>query len=103
MANPYVADPKSATHTWTTRDVADLYTRIHNLEKHIHYPNTVKTETDKIEATRDLYAPLRSNADPLVRLAAFARRLLDPDDLGHAVSFEVRELAREALGKEKVG
>lgn len=47
----------------------------------------------------NLYAPLRSNAGPLLKLAAFARRLLDPDDLGHAVTPEVRDLAREALGK----
>jgi hypothetical protein len=56
-----------------------------------------------MEETQNLYAPLRSDTASLLKLAEFARRLLDPDDLGHAVSFEVRELAREALGKEKVG
>lgn len=50
------------------------------------------------EAPADLYAPLRTNTGPLIRLTALARRMLDPDDLGHAVTEEVRNLAREALG-----
>lgn len=32
-------------------------------------------------------------------LVAFARRLLDPEDLGYAVTPEVRDRAREALGR----
>ena len=32
-------------------------------------------------------------------LDAFARRLLDPEDLGHAVTAEVRDAARAALGR----
>lgn len=49
-----------------------------------------------------LYAPLRSDTKPLIDLAAFARRLLNPDDLGHAVTKEVRDSARRALGMPEV-
>jgi hypothetical protein len=49
-----------------------------------------------------LYAPLRSDTKPLIDLAAFARRLLNPDDLGHAVTKEVRDAARRALGMPEV-
>lgn len=82
---------------WTAQEVADLYTRIHNLEKHLHYPNTVKSETEK-KAPEHLYAPLRSDTRAVVDLAAFARRLVDMQDLGHAVTEEVRQLAMRALG-----
>ena len=36
-------------------------------------------------------------ADHNVRLRAFLLRLLEPEDLGHAVTREVRQLARELL------
>jgi hypothetical protein len=49
-----------------------------------------------------LYAPLRSDTKPLIALAAFARRLLNPDDLAHAVTHEVRNAARRALGIPEV-
>lgn len=89
----------------TAQCIDELYARVNQLEKLVQYPNTYQSEMAKkqVEATKDLYAPLRSNVDPLIRLSNFARRLLDPHDLGHAVTFEVRELAREALGKEKQG
>ena len=45
-----------------------------------------------------LYAPLRSDTRAVIDLAAFARRLIDMQDLGHAVTEEVRELAKRALG-----
>ena len=35
--------------------------------------------------------------DQLERLQDFAKRLLDPEDLGHAITGEVRRAAREAL------
>jgi hypothetical protein len=50
----------------------------------------------------NLYAPLRSDTKPLIDLGAFARRLLNPDDLGHAVTKEVRDSARRALGMPEV-
>jgi hypothetical protein len=81
---------------WTAQDVAELYMRIHDLEKHLHYPNTVRSETEK-KATEHLYAPLRSDTRAVLDLAAFARRLVDMQDLGHAVTEEVRQLAMRAL------
>lgn len=96
-------------YTWR-ECVTELAERVSQLERLVHYPNAaalraeeLKGQAAQVEATKDLYAPLRSNVDPLMRLSHFARRLLDPHDLGQAVTFEVRELAREALGKEKQG
>ena len=77
---------------WTPSQVSDLYARITQLEKLIHYPNTYKSEM------QNLYAPLRSDTRAVIDLAAFARRLIDMQDLGHAVTDEVRELAKRALG-----
>jgi hypothetical protein len=54
------------------------------------------------EDARSQYVPLRSDTKPLIDLAAFARRLLNPDDLGHAVTKEVRDAARRALGMPEV-
>jgi len=54
------------------------------------------------QQAQGLYAPLRSDTKPLIDLAAFARRLLNPDDLGHAVTKEVRDSARRALGLPEV-
>jgi hypothetical protein len=83
------------------------------LEKLIHYPNTYQSEMTKLakdrytdlaaardahKATEHLYAPLRSDTRAVIDLAAFARRLIDMQDLGHAVTDEVRELAKRALG-----
>jgi hypothetical protein len=83
--------------------ILDLEARVYQLEKLVQYPNTAKQDMKeaaaKAQANEHLYAPLRSDTAPLLRLAAFARRLLDPSDLGHAVTEEVRNLAREALGK----
>ena len=53
-------------------------------------------------AVHGLYPPLRSDTKPLIDLAAFARRLLNPDDLAHAVTHEVRNAARRALGMPEV-
>ena len=41
-------------------------------------------------------------ADKNVRLRSFLLRLLNPEDLGHAVTGEVRDCARELLGMERV-
>ena len=49
----------------------------------------------------DLYSPLRNDTKAVLDLAAFVRRLIDPQDLGWAVSEEIRRLAREALGLHK--
>lgn len=90
--------------------VAVLYERISALEALTRKPPPRLTDWQmredaaraQAEAPADLYAPLRTNTGPLIRLTALARRMLDPDDLGHAVTEEVRNLAREALGLSRV-
>jgi hypothetical protein len=85
-------------------DYYDVKKRLTQLERLVQYPNTVKSEVElksqaaQVEATRNLYAPLRSDTRAVIDLAAFARRLIDMQDLGHAVTEEVRELAKRALG-----
>jgi hypothetical protein len=46
--------------------------------------------------------PMRADTEAILTLTKFAKRLLNPDDLGHAVTFEVRQLARRALGLPEV-
>jgi|SRR6516225_2395989 hypothetical protein len=71
--------------------------RIHGVEK--HFFTHVKEAAVRAEATpENLYAPLRSDTRAVVDLAAFVRRLVDMQDLGHAVTEEVRQLALRALG-----
>jgi hypothetical protein len=64
-------------------------------------PVALKSQAAQQQA-QGLYAPLRSDTKPLIDLAAFARRLLNPDDLGHCVTQEVRNAARRALGMPEV-
>ena len=40
-------------------------------------------------------------AERNAQLRQFALRLLDPEDLGYAVTPEVRDCAREALGRQR--
>jgi hypothetical protein len=79
------------------KQIAELYARVTQLEKLVQYPNTYQSEMQK-KATEHLYAPLRSDTRAVLDLAAFARRLVDMQDLGHAVTEEVRQLAMRALG-----
>jgi predicted nucleotide-binding protein len=46
--------------------------------------------------------PHRQLWEDYLRLLNFAMRFLNPDDLGHSVSAEVRDAARVALGREPV-
>lgn len=76
--------------------------RIHGVEKHVHFPNVSMQEAAcRAQATENLYAPLRSDTKSVIDLAAFARRLLEFDDLGQQCSATVRDAAREALGLTK--
>lgn len=43
------------------------------------------------------------NSERYAPLLSFTRRLLDPEDLGHAVTTEVRNAARDALSGSRVG
>lgn len=90
----------------------ELYTRVRQLEALVQYPHiqpTIPADTSlnqlnmqqqaaQFEATEHLYTPLRSDTRAVIDLAAFARRLVDMQDLGHAVTEEVRQLAMRALG-----
>jgi len=87
--------------------MVDLNERVRILEDRLSTPaigdNTALTTrmqelAAKQQATEHLYAPLRSDTRAVIDLAAFARRLIDMQDLGHAVTDEVRELAKRALG-----
>ena len=49
------------------------------------------TQTNYKQATADV-----------MRMRVGLRRLLDPEDLGHAATAEIRDMAREALGKTAV-
>jgi len=97
---------------------ANLETRIRQLEKHIHYPHNENAYVRGVDAMKEAAAkaqatpfptlgicatpPMRSNAEAIFVLTSFAKRLLNPEDLGHAVTFEVRQLARRALGLPEV-
>lgn len=94
------------------RQYVDAMKRIYKLEQQVEYqalemqklrctePMVIhlKGQAAQQQATEHLYAPLRSDTRAVIDLAAFARRLIDMQDLGHAVTDEVRELAKRALG-----
>jgi hypothetical protein len=91
------------------RRLAEVESRASQLEKHIHYPHNevaMKEAAAKAQAQTvisEAYPPpMRSNAETIFVLTSFAKRLLNPEDLGHAVTFEVRQLARRALGLPEV-
>jgi len=50
-----------------------------------------------------LMAAAQRIADHNVRLRSFLLRLLDPEDLGHAVSDEVRNSAKELINLPRLG
>ena len=86
------------------RQYVETIRRVYELERLVQYPNSamnnaqLKAQAARQQATEHLYAPLRSDTRAVIDLAAFARRLIDMQDLGHAVTDEVRELAKRALG-----
>jgi len=97
--------------------LSETAARLSQLEKHIHYPHNETVEvTDRMQelAMKEAAAkaqaqaiiseahppPMRADTEAILALTKFAKRLLNPDDLGHAVTFEVRQLARRALGFE---
>ena len=45
--------------------------------------------------------PGRGDVRALLEMRAFIERLLSPEEFGHAVTAEVRDAAREALGLPK--
>jgi hypothetical protein len=53
-------------------------------------------------ALQEAQAALAIMAERNARLSEFAHRFLSPEDLGYAVSAEVRDAARAALGRPRV-
>ncbi len=99
--------------------VYDSEERIRQLEKHIHYPSLDTSKTPKEIAMKEAAAraqganlqqgcipdgrvPMRTDVETIRTLTAFAKRLLNTEDFGHAVTFEVRQAARRALGLPEV-
>jgi len=90
----------------------ELEERVKQLEKHIHFPNTtaalgaLKEAGVRAQAMRGREdadkVPMRTDVETIRTLTAFAKRLLNTEDFGHAVTFEVRQAARRALGLPEV-
>jgi hypothetical protein len=92
--------------------------RIRQLEKHIHYPHSEQQPNADVRMkeaaakTQAFYrdpkipnpdaVPMRTDVETIRTLTAFAKRLLNTEDFGHAVTFEVRQAARRALGLPEV-
>lgn len=55
------------------------------------------TDTTQAAPPADHFAGLQRIVERNLQLRAFALRLLDPEDLGHAAGREVRAAARQAL------
>lgn len=74
--------------------------RIRQLEKHIHYPHNeaaLKSSAAQTSAKVDT-VPMRSDVEAILTMTAFIKRLLSPEDFAYAVTLEVRNEARRALG-----
>jgi hypothetical protein len=88
--------------------IVNLQRRVLQLEKHIHYPHSEKLSMDNLKsAAAQAQAmgdkvPMRTDVETIRTLTAFTKRLLNTEDFGHAVTFEVRQAARRALGLPEV-
>jgi len=96
-------------------EFAALKERVKQLEKIVEYPQSQQNMTSAVapgaafdtaikEAAVRAQAnqPLTNDVRAIRDLGAFARRLLNPEDLGYAVTAEVRNEARRALGLPEV-
>jgi hypothetical protein len=82
--------------------------RIGQLEKHIHYPHNetamkeaaamAQGQQSAYKAKQSETVPMRSNVEAILTMTAFIKRLLSPEDFAYAVTLEVRNEARRALG-----
>lgn len=68
-----------------------------DVERRIHFP-TPSTSWGRFVAPDWRSVPIVDRAADDTEVRRFARRLLDPDDLGHLASAEIRAAARTALG-----
>ena len=92
--------------------IVNLQRRVSQLEKHIHYPHNetaLKEAAARAQGVNiaqgcipDGRVPMRTDVETIRTLTAFAKRLLNTEDFGHAVTFEVRQAARRALGLPEV-
>lgn len=93
--------------------LAEQRNRIAQLEKHIHYPHSAMRGELRMKETANITtrmqelamkeasvdtAPMRSDVEAILTMTAFCKRLLDHHDLAYAVTLEVRNEARRALG-----
>lgn len=79
--------------------IAALEERIRQLEKHIQYPHNetaMKEAAARAQATEAV--PMRSDVETIRTMTAFIKRLIDREDFAYAVTLEVRNEARRALG-----
>jgi len=113
-------------------EIDQLRARVTQLEKHIHYPHSETAmkeaaaraqalKTSMAETSGEYFSkldmaevldqarevmrdavPQKTDTRTVLDLTSFAKRLLNPEDLGHAVTFEVRQAARRALGRPEV-
>lgn len=77
-----------------------LAERVRQLEKHIHYPHNetaMKEAAARAQAEKDV-VPMRSDVEAILTMTAFIKRWLSPEDFAFAVTLEVRNEARRALG-----
>jgi hypothetical protein len=104
--------------------LTEMEERIKQLEKHIHYPHSeqqpnldrqnieiaLKSQAAQQQAMQGMNiaqaaadrVPMRTDVETIRTLTAFVKRLLNTEDFGHAVTFEVRQAARRALGLPEV-
>lgn len=78
-----------------------LEERIRQLEKHVHYPHNemtaMKEAAARAQAEKDV-VPMRSDVEAIRTMTAFIKSLLSPEEFAYAVTLEVRNEARRALG-----
>ena len=84
-------------------EIAELRARVTQLEKHIHYPHkeaALKSSAARAQGQQASVdtAPMRSDVEAILTMTAFIKRLLSPEDFAYAVTLEVRNEARRALG-----
>lgn len=81
---------------------ADLAARISQLEKHIHYPHSLKQEVAMKEAAvRAEAVPMRSDVETILTLREFVESISTGGSLEWRVSAVVNVMADAALGRKK--
>jgi hypothetical protein len=99
-------------HMATTQDVAMKEAAARAQAAYPHYSVgcdnqkvMLKEDAAMAQGQQNAYkdkVPMRTDVETIRTLTAFAKRLLNTEDFGHAVTFEVRQAARRALGLPEV-